>query len=282
MRANHHFRCSAPVPRLNFPCRSPAAPPVRAPRLLPMPRPALAVLLLALPASAADAPDFLREVEPVLTKTGCNQGSCHGKGLGQNGFKLSLRGFDPAADHKSLNPRVRRPADRPRRPRQEPAREQARRDRATRGGPHLRHRQPRVRHAGEVGGSGLPRPGRQGGEDHQASRDPRRRGDEAGRQAAAHRHRHLRRRHPGRRDVADQVRHQRRGRVPRDPGGGGHGQADGGHGRARRLPHRSGGVHGGGAVGQAGGRGQVRGGGTTRSTTACSPSSKNSASSRAS
>ncbi len=31
---------------------------------------------------------------------GCNQGACHGKGAGQNGFRLSLRGFAPEQDHK--------------------------------------------------------------------------------------------------------------------------------------------------------------------------------------
>jgi len=58
--------------------------------------------LLAASASGADAPSFLNEVVPVLTKSGCNSGGCHGKGLGQNGFKLSLRGYAPDADHKAL------------------------------------------------------------------------------------------------------------------------------------------------------------------------------------
>lgn len=45
-------------------------------------------------------PSFLNDVVPVLTKAGCNQGSCHGKGAGQNGFRLSLRGYAPDQDYK--------------------------------------------------------------------------------------------------------------------------------------------------------------------------------------
>jgi hypothetical protein len=44
-------------------------------------------------------PSFVNDVEPVLTRLGCNQGACHGKGSGQNGFKLSLRGYAPEWDH---------------------------------------------------------------------------------------------------------------------------------------------------------------------------------------
>ena len=43
-------------------------------------------------------PSFRQEVEPVLTRLGCNQGACHGKLAGQNGFKLSLRGYAPELD----------------------------------------------------------------------------------------------------------------------------------------------------------------------------------------
>ena len=48
------------------------------------------------------APSFLREIVPVFTRLGCNQGACHGKGAGQNGFRLSLRGYAPAQDHASI------------------------------------------------------------------------------------------------------------------------------------------------------------------------------------
>ena len=45
---------------------------------------------------------FHNDVNPVLTKAGCNSGSCHGKAEGKNGFRLSLFGFDVAADHEAL------------------------------------------------------------------------------------------------------------------------------------------------------------------------------------
>jgi hypothetical protein len=45
------------------------------------------------------AMSFRNEVMPVLSKGGCNSGGCHGYSLGKNGFKLSLRGADPAPDY---------------------------------------------------------------------------------------------------------------------------------------------------------------------------------------
>ncbi len=45
---------------------------------------------------------FVGEVVPILTKLGCNAGACHGKSTGQNGFKLSLLGFDPQSDYQAL------------------------------------------------------------------------------------------------------------------------------------------------------------------------------------
>lgn len=45
---------------------------------------------------------FRNHVEPVLAKAGCNGGACHGALAGQNGFKLSLRGYDPAYDHSAI------------------------------------------------------------------------------------------------------------------------------------------------------------------------------------
>src|SRR5882672_11071815 len=48
---------------------------------------------------AGDVPSFNTDVMPLLTKAGCNQGACHGKGAGQNGFRLSLRGFAPEQDY---------------------------------------------------------------------------------------------------------------------------------------------------------------------------------------
>ena len=45
---------------------------------------------------------FKNHVIPVMTKTGCNQGACHGALAGKNGFKLTLRGYDPEVDYDTL------------------------------------------------------------------------------------------------------------------------------------------------------------------------------------
>ncbi len=42
---------------------------------------------------------FRHHVEPVLTRSGCNSGACHGALAGKGGLKLSLRGYDPESDH---------------------------------------------------------------------------------------------------------------------------------------------------------------------------------------
>ncbi|MCR9295470.1 MAG: DUF1549 and DUF1553 domain-containing protein [bacterium] len=83
------------------------------------------LLLVAPPTEAADAPlekgtlksdassgswsvdqsrpiSFELDVQPVLTKYGCNSGPCHGKQRGQNGFQLSLLGFDSDFDYAAL------------------------------------------------------------------------------------------------------------------------------------------------------------------------------------
>ncbi len=63
-------------------------------------------LLLALPGFAAEVSrpvSFVNDVVPVLTKAGCNSGACHAKaGQGQNGFQLSLLGFEPQEDYEHL------------------------------------------------------------------------------------------------------------------------------------------------------------------------------------
>lgn len=61
--------------------------------------PSILVLLLPTPGVAEEAPSFRHEVVPLLTRYGCNQGACHGKLSGQNGFRLSLRGYAPEWDH---------------------------------------------------------------------------------------------------------------------------------------------------------------------------------------
>jgi hypothetical protein len=45
---------------------------------------------------------FIREVEPILTRAGCNGGGCHGAAQGKGGFRLSLFGFDPAFDYRQI------------------------------------------------------------------------------------------------------------------------------------------------------------------------------------
>jgi Protein of unknown function (DUF1553)/Protein of unknown function (DUF1549) len=45
---------------------------------------------------------FQYDLMPIVTKARCNSGGCHGKAEGQNGFKLSIFGFDPEADYKAL------------------------------------------------------------------------------------------------------------------------------------------------------------------------------------
>lgn len=46
--------------------------------------------------------NFENDIEPLLGKFGCNSSGCHGKAEGQNGFKLSVFGFDPPADYRAL------------------------------------------------------------------------------------------------------------------------------------------------------------------------------------
>jgi hypothetical protein len=59
-----------------------------------------AVIKVKVEKSAQSQPiSFANEVIPVLTKLGCNSGACHGALAGKGGMKLSLRGYDPEADH---------------------------------------------------------------------------------------------------------------------------------------------------------------------------------------
>ncbi len=67
----------------------------------------LGLMVVGTVASADESPteklSFANDVIPVLTKAGCNTGSCHAKANGgQNGFELSLFGFEPADDYTSL------------------------------------------------------------------------------------------------------------------------------------------------------------------------------------
>ena len=68
----------------------------RSPILLPF------LLALAVLEAAPDSPSFRNDVLPILSKAGCNSGPCHGALAGKNGFRLSLRGYDPVSDYFSL------------------------------------------------------------------------------------------------------------------------------------------------------------------------------------
>lgn len=62
----------------------------------------LALECLAGQASGVPGVYFNTDVVPVLTKLGCNSGGCHGKATGQNGFKLSLLGYEPDLDYEAI------------------------------------------------------------------------------------------------------------------------------------------------------------------------------------
>jgi len=62
-----------------------------------------AVSGLAAAGESAQRPlNFENDIVPILSRYGCNSSGCHGKADGQNGFKLSVFGFDPAADYRAL------------------------------------------------------------------------------------------------------------------------------------------------------------------------------------
>ena len=65
--------------------------------------------------------NFANQVVPIFTKLGCNSGGCHGKLAGQNGFRLSLLGFEPDLDFTTLVKEGARPAAVPGRPGRQPA-----------------------------------------------------------------------------------------------------------------------------------------------------------------
>src|SRR5260370_29963100 len=62
------------------------------------------LLLIALGSlhAEADKVSFVRDVMPILNKASCTSGTCHGAAKGKNGFKLSLRGYDPEFDYRAL------------------------------------------------------------------------------------------------------------------------------------------------------------------------------------
>ena len=62
----------------------------------------LFLFALEFPIRGGNKVSFVRDVEPILNKVGCTQGTCHGAAKGKNGFKLSLRGYDPEFDYRAL------------------------------------------------------------------------------------------------------------------------------------------------------------------------------------
>ena len=62
----------------------------------------LSIACLTFSSGAVPAKSFERIITPVLTKAGCNRGSCHGAAAGRGGFHLSLYGSDPEADYREI------------------------------------------------------------------------------------------------------------------------------------------------------------------------------------
>ena len=67
-----------------------------------------ASILLGAPSitAAEEVPSFRNAVLPVLSKAGCNTGGCHGALAGKGGFRLSLFGYNPEADHFAITREV--------------------------------------------------------------------------------------------------------------------------------------------------------------------------------
>lgn len=59
-------------------------------------------MLLAVSVGGQPSVDFDTQVTPIFSKAGCNSAACHGAAAGRGGFKLSLFGGDPAADHEAI------------------------------------------------------------------------------------------------------------------------------------------------------------------------------------
>jgi hypothetical protein len=58
---------------------------------------------LVTPSLAAEPLSFVRDIQPILTKAGCNAGACHAKAVsGQRGFRLSVLGFEPEEDYEAI------------------------------------------------------------------------------------------------------------------------------------------------------------------------------------
>ena len=61
------------------------------------------VMMIATASLAAEPLSFVRDIQPILTKSGCNAGACHAKAItGQRGFRLSVLGFEPEEDYEAI------------------------------------------------------------------------------------------------------------------------------------------------------------------------------------
>src|SRR5215813_5576699 len=62
------------------------------------------VTLLFLAAAVTQQPklSFVKDIVPIFTKAGCANSNCHGSIRGQNGFKLSLFGYEPELDFDAI------------------------------------------------------------------------------------------------------------------------------------------------------------------------------------
>ena len=92
---------------------------------------AVLLLLAAVAARGADnaAPppklSFVNDIVPIFTKSGCANSNCHGSIRGQNGFKLSLFGYEPELDYQAIVKDQNGRRDRPARSGQEPRSQEA-------------------------------------------------------------------------------------------------------------------------------------------------------------
>lgn len=81
------------------------APPTETPPIATAPRENAADSASEVAAAAGEGSqkvNFIQDVAPILSRSGCNAGTCHGAQDGKNGFKLSLRGYDPLFDVRAL------------------------------------------------------------------------------------------------------------------------------------------------------------------------------------
>ena len=97
-----HEALGATSPRFPGRARSGPSPTARRRSRWPCPAAPASVAVAVSGVSHAGTFNFVHDVAPVLSRLGCNAGTCHGSAKGKNGFKLSLRGYDPLFDVRAL------------------------------------------------------------------------------------------------------------------------------------------------------------------------------------